>query len=173
MDATESYRHFRTTTDDDNIVWMTFDKAETGTNVFSPEVLDELDSILQLIAAQPPRGLVILSGKPNGFIAGADIKSFTEVRNEKDAMAFLQRGQEVAVAVGASRSQRMGIVEFVSPVTDPQSNTIRVHIRIDNQDQLLHSGDSCWLTIDGAGDPLVSGHMVNKRPKAKSNRKPN
>ena len=95
MDATADYRHFRTATDDDNIVWLTFDKADTGTNVFSPEVLEELDSILQVIAAQPPRGLVILSGKPNGFIAGADIKSFTDVRNEKDAMVFLQRGQDV------------------------------------------------------------------------------
>ena len=95
MDATASYRHFRTTMDDDNIVWLTFDRVETGTNVFSPEVLDELDTILQLIAAQPPRGLVILSGKPNGFIAGADIKVFSEVRNEKDAMAFLLRGQAV------------------------------------------------------------------------------
>ncbi len=95
MDNTGESLHFRSETDPDNVVWLSFDKAETGTNVFSPEVLEELDLLLQGIVAQQPRGLVILSGKPNGFIAGADIKSFTRVRNEQDAMAFLQRGQEV------------------------------------------------------------------------------
>jgi 3-hydroxyacyl-CoA dehydrogenase/enoyl-CoA hydratase/3-hydroxybutyryl-CoA epimerase len=95
MDNTGESLHFRSETDQDNIVWLSFDKMETGTNVFSQEVLEELDRLLQGIAAQQPRGLVILSGKPNGFIAGADIKSFTRVRNEQDAMAFLQRGQEV------------------------------------------------------------------------------
>ena len=95
MDTATDYLHFRTETDDDNIVWLTFNKADAGTNVFSPEILEELDSVLQRIAEQPPRGMVILSGKPNGFIAGADIRSFTEVRNEQDAMAFLKRGQEV------------------------------------------------------------------------------
>ncbi len=95
MDNTGESLHFLSETDPDNVVWLSFDKAETGTNVFSPEVLEELDLLLQGIVAQQPRGLVILSGKPNGFIAGADIKSFTRVRNEQDAMAFLQRGQEV------------------------------------------------------------------------------
>jgi 3-hydroxyacyl-CoA dehydrogenase/enoyl-CoA hydratase/3-hydroxybutyryl-CoA epimerase len=95
MDNAGEYLHFRTETDQDNVVWLTFDKAETGTNVFSPDVLEELDRLLQGITAQHPRGLVVLSGKPAGFITGADIRSFTSVRNEQDAMAFLQRGQEV------------------------------------------------------------------------------
>ena len=76
MDTASDYLHFRTETDDDNIVWLNFDKADAGTNVFSPEVLEELDSVLQRITEQPPRGMVILSGKPNGFIAGADIREF-------------------------------------------------------------------------------------------------
>jgi 3-hydroxyacyl-CoA dehydrogenase/enoyl-CoA hydratase/3-hydroxybutyryl-CoA epimerase len=95
MEAMTDYRHFRSETDDEGIVWLTFDKAESGTNVFSPDVLEELDRALQTVAAEKPRGLVILSGKPNGFIAGADIKSFTGVKNRDDAMAFLRRGQEV------------------------------------------------------------------------------
>jgi 3-hydroxyacyl-CoA dehydrogenase/enoyl-CoA hydratase/3-hydroxybutyryl-CoA epimerase len=87
--------HFRAETDSDNIVWLHFDKAGSGTNTFSSEVLDELDQQLQSIAAECPRGLVILSDKANGFIAGADIESFTRMETEAQALAFLQHGQSV------------------------------------------------------------------------------
>jgi 3-hydroxyacyl-CoA dehydrogenase/enoyl-CoA hydratase/3-hydroxybutyryl-CoA epimerase len=87
--------HFRAETDSDNIVWLHFDKAGSGTNTFSSEALNELDQQLRSIAAQCPRGLVILSDKENGFIAGADIESFTRIETEAQALAFLQHGQSV------------------------------------------------------------------------------
>ena len=87
--------HFRVETDEDNIVWLHFDKADAGTNVLNVEVFEQLDEHLQQIAAQSPRGLVILSDKANGFIAGADISAFTEVKNSDQALAFLRRGQDV------------------------------------------------------------------------------
>ena len=37
MEATTDYRHFRSETDDEGITWLTFDKAETGTNVFNAQ----------------------------------------------------------------------------------------------------------------------------------------
>ena len=43
-------------TDSDQIAWLHFDKAESGTNVLSREVLEQLDLLLQQIAAQCPRG---------------------------------------------------------------------------------------------------------------------
>jgi len=87
--------HFHAETDDDNIVWLHFDKADAGTNVLNVEVFEQLDDQLKTIAAQRPRGLVILSDKANGFIAGADISAFTEVKNSDQALAFLRRGQDV------------------------------------------------------------------------------
>ncbi len=95
MDKSTDKRHFRRETDSENIVWLCFDKADAGTNVLSPEVFAELDEQLQAIAAERPRGLVILSGKANGFIAGADIKSFTRVKTENQALELLKTGQEV------------------------------------------------------------------------------
>ena len=95
MDNTTDKQHFSRETDNENIVWLCFDKADAGTNVLSPEVFAELDAHLQAIAAERPRGLVILSGKANGFIAGADIKSFTRVKTERQAQELLQTGQEV------------------------------------------------------------------------------
>jgi 3-hydroxyacyl-CoA dehydrogenase/enoyl-CoA hydratase/3-hydroxybutyryl-CoA epimerase len=87
--------HFRIETDSDNIAWLHFDKADAGTNVLSIEVFDQLDLHLQQIAAQCPRGLVILSDKTNGFIAGADITSFTKVTTEQQALELLNTGQAV------------------------------------------------------------------------------
>ncbi len=81
------------------------------------------------------------------------------------AAANLQRDQVVVLAIGASRYKVDGVVEFVSPVTDAQSNTVRVRIRIDNPTGQLHSGDSCWLTIDGSGDPVSGGRFVGTKPK--------
>jgi 3-hydroxyacyl-CoA dehydrogenase / enoyl-CoA hydratase / 3-hydroxybutyryl-CoA epimerase len=95
MDKSTDKRHFSRETDSENIVWLCFDKADAGTNVLSPEVFAELDEQLQAIAAERPRGLVILSGKANGFIAGADIKSFTRVKTENQALELLKTGQEV------------------------------------------------------------------------------
>ena len=71
-----THTHFRIETDGDNIVWLHFDKADGATNVLNAEVFAQLDQHLQNIAAQCPRGLVILSDKANGFIAGADISEF-------------------------------------------------------------------------------------------------
>jgi 3-hydroxyacyl-CoA dehydrogenase/enoyl-CoA hydratase/3-hydroxybutyryl-CoA epimerase len=88
-------RHFRAETDADNIVWLHFDKADGATNVLNAEVFAQLDLQLQNIATQRPRGLVILSDKPNGFIAGADITAFTRVKSEKQALEFLRMGQDV------------------------------------------------------------------------------
>ena len=95
MENSTTNNHFRAETDDDNIVWLHFDKADAGTNVLSVEVFEQLDQHLQNIAAQCPRGLVILSDKTNGFIAGADITAFTKVTTKDEALTFLRTGQEV------------------------------------------------------------------------------
>ena len=83
MTETSANAHFRIETDNDNIVWLHFDKADGATNVLNAEVFAQLDQHLQSIAAQRPRGLVILSDKDNGFIAGADITAFTKVTYKK------------------------------------------------------------------------------------------
>jgi 3-hydroxyacyl-CoA dehydrogenase/enoyl-CoA hydratase/3-hydroxybutyryl-CoA epimerase len=95
MDEGTAQTHFRTETDDDNIVWLHFDKAGTGTNVLSTEVLQELDGHIQTIRTRNPRGLVILSDKQNGFIAGADIEEFTRIRSEAQALELIHLGQAV------------------------------------------------------------------------------
>jgi 3-hydroxyacyl-CoA dehydrogenase / enoyl-CoA hydratase / 3-hydroxybutyryl-CoA epimerase len=89
--------------DADGIVWLTFDKPGTSTNVLSREVLQELDRLLEPLAADPPRGVVIRSGKSNGFIAGADIKEFTTLANSREGFELARAGQVVLDHIEALR----------------------------------------------------------------------
>src|SRR6185369_5105814 len=90
-----NYRHWRSKQDPDGILWLTLDRAASSANSLSSEVLEELEQLLSELVADPPRALVFRSGKPNGFIAGADIREFTLLRDRSDAMTLIRRGQQI------------------------------------------------------------------------------
>jgi 3-hydroxyacyl-CoA dehydrogenase/enoyl-CoA hydratase/3-hydroxybutyryl-CoA epimerase len=71
---------------------LTFDKAGTSTNTLSAQVLEELNEALDQFDREPPTGLIIRSGKPSGFIAGADVDEFGEVKDAEGALAIVRRG---------------------------------------------------------------------------------
>jgi 3-hydroxyacyl-CoA dehydrogenase/enoyl-CoA hydratase/3-hydroxybutyryl-CoA epimerase len=81
--------------DADQIVWLSLDKPDTSANVLSREVLKEHDALLQPLASSSPRGVVIRSAKPSGFIAGADIKEFTTLENAQQGFELTRAGQLV------------------------------------------------------------------------------
>ena len=83
-------RHWHLERDQDEIAWLTLDKAGSGVNTLSVDVIAELDAKLVRLEAQPPRGLVIQSAKKSGFIAGADINSFTTMKSEQEAAEFMR-----------------------------------------------------------------------------------
>jgi 3-hydroxyacyl-CoA dehydrogenase/enoyl-CoA hydratase/3-hydroxybutyryl-CoA epimerase len=87
--------HWKLETDADGLAWLTLDKAATSTNVLSGEVLRELSGLLDGLHASPPRGVVFCSAKSNGFIAGADVKEFTGLRNPQEAYELISAGQRV------------------------------------------------------------------------------
>ena len=81
--------------DSDGIVWLTADRPGSSTNVLSSQVLRELDALLDQVASPPPRGIVLLSGKKSGFIAGADIKEFTGITSAEGGYRLIHAGQQV------------------------------------------------------------------------------
>ena len=89
--------------DADSVVWLTIDKPNTSANVLSSHVLRELDTILAPLTKDPPRAVIIISGKKSGFIAGADIKEFTGITNVEDGFRLIQSGQEVLNRLEALR----------------------------------------------------------------------
>ena len=66
-------RHWKLERDADGLAWATLDVADASTNTLGAAVMLELASLLDELDRQPPKGLVIRSGKAAGFIAGADI----------------------------------------------------------------------------------------------------
>jgi 3-hydroxyacyl-CoA dehydrogenase / enoyl-CoA hydratase / 3-hydroxybutyryl-CoA epimerase len=84
--------HWKLGRDADGLGWLTLDKHDATTNTLSAPVLDELRTVLADLAAHPPKGLVIRSGKENGFIAGADIDEFGELKSVDDAVTLVKRG---------------------------------------------------------------------------------
>lgn len=87
-----AYRHWKLDTDRDNIVWLTFDKAEGSANTFSADVMAEFTAVLDELRVKNPRGVIIRSGKTSGFIAGADVEEFTKVTSTQEALAIVRRG---------------------------------------------------------------------------------
>jgi 3-hydroxyacyl-CoA dehydrogenase/enoyl-CoA hydratase/3-hydroxybutyryl-CoA epimerase len=87
-----AWRHWRLDQDADGIVWLTFDKAGASTNTFSKDVMEELGAIVDRLAAEAPKALVIRSGKQSGFIAGADVDEFSRIDTVDDALAIVRRG---------------------------------------------------------------------------------
>jgi 3-hydroxyacyl-CoA dehydrogenase / enoyl-CoA hydratase / 3-hydroxybutyryl-CoA epimerase len=81
--------------DADRVAWLICDAPGTSTNVLSAAVLRDLAAALTRIAELKPVGVVVRSAKPSGFIAGADIKEFLNVRTPEDGYALVRAGQAV------------------------------------------------------------------------------
>ena len=88
-------QHWTSDTDNDGIVWLRLDKADSSANVLSSEVMTELNSAIDVLHANTPRGLVIFSGKHNGFVMGADINEFTGVDTPERAYEVTRLGQQL------------------------------------------------------------------------------
>ncbi len=107
---TQGSTHWRRTTDSDGVVWLSVDKADSSANVLSGAVLRELATQIEPLAADPPRGLVIHSGKRNGFVMGADINEFTTIADEDEAYRLIRLGQQVLDAVEALRCPTVAVI---------------------------------------------------------------
>lgn len=91
----KTYHHFKLETDAHHILWLTVDRENASANSLSRDVFDELNRIIDDISQQKLTGVVILSGKSKGFIAGADISQFTHLKTKKEAFELIRQAQLV------------------------------------------------------------------------------
>jgi len=103
--------HWRTETDSSGVLWLAADKAGGGANVLSGPVLRELDTVIGGIADDPPKGVVIYSVKPSGFIMGADINEFTRIETTEQAFELVRLGQQVLDRVEALRCPTVAVID--------------------------------------------------------------
>lgn len=88
-------RHWQPQRRDDGVLVLRFDRADAPVNAFSQDALIELGEALARIAIEPPKALVIASGKASGFIAGADLKEFQDFDRKGTVNDAIRRGQDV------------------------------------------------------------------------------
>src|SRR5215475_13380977 len=103
--AGSPWRNWWLARDEDGIAWLALDKANAGANTLSEDVLAELNDVLAHLERDLPKGLVLRSAKPKGFIAGADIGEF--------------RGMTDAAAVQARLVQAHAVVDRLDHLATP------------------------------------------------------
>jgi 3-hydroxyacyl-CoA dehydrogenase/enoyl-CoA hydratase/3-hydroxybutyryl-CoA epimerase len=91
----QTYKHWHLKRDSDDIAWLTIDRDGESTNTLGREVIEELDAILQSLHQQVPAGLVIMSAKQSGFIAGADIREFEAFTEASAVTEQVKKGHAV------------------------------------------------------------------------------
>ncbi len=82
-----------------DIALLTLDTPGKGANVLSSSVLDELERHLDALQSREDlAGLIIISAKPNIFIAGADLREFVAslpTITQQQTFEMCQRGQKL------------------------------------------------------------------------------
>ena len=80
----------------DGLATLAFDLPGASANIFTREVMEELaERIEELAGRDDVRCLVLLSGKPRIFIAGADIDGIAEVTDGNEAEEAARQGQRL------------------------------------------------------------------------------
>ncbi len=88
------FQHWQAEQDSDGIVVLTLDRAGSSVNALSRAVIDELSEIVERLSFEPPKGVVVRSGKAS-FIVGADIKEFEGFGKSGTVQDALENGQRV------------------------------------------------------------------------------
>jgi len=79
-------------------VWVVkFDVPGEKVNTLSPSAFDEFTELLDRLEnnADDIRGVVIISGKPDGFVAGADVKAIAALKTAEEGELLSRQVQEV------------------------------------------------------------------------------
>ena len=92
------FNHWKTH-DDEGVITLTLDRADSSVNAISRAVLDELEQIVERLAIDMPAGVIIHSAKASGFAVGADIREFVEYARQDTVRENIEHGQRVYEAL--------------------------------------------------------------------------
>jgi len=89
------FDHWQASTDASDILWLTIDRKGESANSLSEAVITELNTLMEYAENIDPAGVVIQSGKSDGFIVGADIREFGSFTSSDAVSAKIREGQAV------------------------------------------------------------------------------
>src|SRR5215471_20857818 len=96
MPVVETAPIIRRETGDDQICVLTFDRPDSGANVFDAATLHELNEHIDGAEKDASlRGLIVASAKKSIFVAGADLKTLLQAAKTGEMRGFIERGQQV------------------------------------------------------------------------------
>jgi len=79
----------------DGVAWLVFDAPGKKVNTLSQWLMGWFGEQLEALAREPLRGLVLRSGKPDTFIAGADIEEIEQLSDRAAVRELLRLGHEL------------------------------------------------------------------------------
>lgn len=104
------YQHWRLEELGDNILHLQIDTQGASVNVLSQEVLDELNLLVEDFEKNAPAGLIISSAKEAGFLAGADINEFLELKTREEVIQKLRWVQDLFMRIERLQSKTVAMI---------------------------------------------------------------
>lgn len=96
MTATETSSMIRRETGADGVCVLSFDRPESGANIFDAATIDSLREHLDAIENDAAvKGVIVTSAKKSIFIAGADLQTLLRQAETGELRAFIAEGQRV------------------------------------------------------------------------------
>ena len=87
----QELKHWSVSIDDANLCWLTLDVSGKSVHVLTHAVMAELGQIIDWVESQSIiAGVGMLSGKPGGFVYGADIAEFELLATADDVLQHMQ-----------------------------------------------------------------------------------
>ena len=93
VEAISQLKDWKFSIDGEGIAWAIFDREGESANSLGRRPIEELAAIVERVEAEARaktcKGLVIMSGKEKGYIVGADIREFENMKTEQDVITSL------------------------------------------------------------------------------------
>ncbi len=94
------YNHWRYSKDGDQIGWLEIDVKDSSVNILRIEVMREWAELLKEISADTDlKALCFVSGKPGGFVYGADVAEFDTLKTEEDVRNLITLADQILSAI--------------------------------------------------------------------------
>ena len=89
------WRNWRLVRRDHGIAEVWLAVADHSVNVLNRDTLSEMETLLEVLEADPPSGIVLSTDPDRGFSVGADVHEFSTLRDQDAALELLHRGQKL------------------------------------------------------------------------------
>jgi 3-hydroxyacyl-CoA dehydrogenase/enoyl-CoA hydratase/3-hydroxybutyryl-CoA epimerase len=95
----------------DGVAALVLDVPGRSVNVLGRQVFTDLEAALDRVEAEPSFHLLLLrSGKPGSFVAGADLHELAAVRTAEEAAALSERGQRLFNKLAGLRLPTVAVI---------------------------------------------------------------